>query len=115
VRGIFVEALPPSKYINTINKSTTKTIFESFCSVYEEYASCDNRGGKHLWTMLGCLMKNDREVALCMNGDFHIIRSVEERMNKVQGVCYEGFTHFNWFIEDGLSMSQLNRFMLSEY
>ena len=50
-----------------------------------------------------------------MNGDFHIIRSVEERMNKVQGVCYEGFTHFNWFIEDGLSMSQLNRFMLSEY
>ena len=77
--------------------------------------------------------KNDREVAWYVNGDFNIIRSAEERRNKVSSVCYEDFTHFNLFIEDnyliilplcgrritwyhrdGLSMSRLDRFMLSE-
>lgn len=35
VRGILIEALPHSKYINIIDKSTAKTISESLCSIYE--------------------------------------------------------------------------------
>jgi len=35
VRRILVEALPHSKYVKIVNKSTTKTIFESLCFTYE--------------------------------------------------------------------------------
>ena len=35
VRGILVDALPHSKYIKIIDKSTAKTIFESMCATYE--------------------------------------------------------------------------------
>lgn len=35
VRGILVDALPHSKYIQIIDKSTSKNIFESLCATYE--------------------------------------------------------------------------------
>lgn len=35
VKGILVDDLPHSKYIKIIDKSTTKTTFESLCATYE--------------------------------------------------------------------------------
>lgn len=35
VKGILVDTLPYSEYINIINKSTVKTIFKSLCVTYE--------------------------------------------------------------------------------
>lgn len=35
VRCILVDSLPHSEYIKIIDKSTTKTIFESLCTTYE--------------------------------------------------------------------------------
>jgi len=35
VHGILVEVLPHSKYTKIVDRSTAKSIFESFCSTYE--------------------------------------------------------------------------------
>lgn len=35
VKGIFVYVLPHSEYIKIIDKSTSKTIFDSLCATYE--------------------------------------------------------------------------------
>lgn len=35
VRGILVDALPYSEYVNIIDKSTAKNIFKSLCVTYE--------------------------------------------------------------------------------
>lgn len=35
VRGIYIDVLPNSEYINIIDKSIAKTVFESLCATYE--------------------------------------------------------------------------------
>jgi exonuclease III len=97
------------------------------------YAPCDNVGREHLWERVAALIHNDEGRAWCVSGDFNAIRSESERKSRVIGGVSENFSAFNnfidftmlvdlplggrnftWYRGDGLSMSRLDRFLLSE-
>lgn len=86
-----------------------------------------------LWNQLGVLINDNEWNVQCVNEYFNAIRSNEERRSRVFVDRFEGFTHFNQFIEDnclvdlsmcgrrftwyqgdGISMSHLDRFLLSD-
>jgi len=97
------------------------------------YALCDNRGHQDLWNALGGVLQRHNLVAWCVLGDFNVVRSnIERRSRAVNNNNYDfaPFNHFihgnflvdlplcgrnfTWYHGDGLSMSRLDRFLLSE-
>lgn len=97
------------------------------------YAPCDSGGRACLWERIVTQIENDVGRAWCVVGDFNAIRSESERKSRVIGGSSADFSVFNNFIEnavlvdlplcgrsftwyrgDGLSMSRLDRFLLSE-
>jgi exonuclease III len=99
------------------------------CNVY---APCDLLAKKQLWDRLHILVTSNVECCLCVCGDFNSVRSVEERKGRAtffrQGDAdiFNSFIHdsllidlpicgrlFSWYRGDGVSMSRLDRFLLS--
>ena len=97
------------------------------------YALCDPLRQQDVWNNLGTMIGNFREACWCVCGDFNSIRSFAERKSRVVSSFIEDYSHFNlfidsnilfnlplcgknftWFIGDGVSMSRLDRFLLSE-
>jgi hypothetical protein len=84
--------------------------------------------------MLGEMLNNDQEVAWRILGDFNVIRSTEERRINMAREQNEDFSQFNqyingnflidlplccrnytWYQGDGVSMSRLDKFLLSKF
>ena len=99
------------------------------CNVY---APCDSVAKKDLWERLHLLVINNIDLNLCVWGDFNSVRSIEER--KGRGTVFrqgdaDSFNQFiqdsflidlpicgrlyTWYRGDGVSMSRLDRFLLS--
>jgi len=97
------------------------------------YAPCDVRGKRELWNQLGSFSRSRAKSNLCVCGDFNSVCLEEERRSRgmvVRGVDTDFFNsfiadshlmdfslggrHFTWFSGDGLSMSPLDSFLLSE-
>jgi hypothetical protein len=97
------------------------------------YAPCDNRGRQELWNVLGGMVQRHNSIAWCILGDFNAVRSSEERRSRSVNINNDDFAPFNHFIDDnflvdlplygrnftwyrgdGLSMSRLDRFLVSE-
>jgi endonuclease/exonuclease/phosphatase family metal-dependent hydrolase len=97
------------------------------------YAPCDNRGRQELWHVLGGMLQRYNSTAWCILGDFNAVRSIEERRSRSVNINNDDFAPFNHFIDDnflfdlplcgrnftwyrgdGLSMSRLDHFLLSE-
>lgn len=97
------------------------------------YVPCDNRGCELLWNELSVLIQRHSTDAWCVLGDSNVVRSCKERRSRSTINGNENFTPFNnfidgyylidlplsgrnftWYHEDGLSMSRLDRFLLSE-
>ena len=97
------------------------------------YAPCDNRGRQESWHALGGMLQRHNSIAWCVLGDFNAVRSNVERRGRSVTNNYDVFVPFNHFIDgnslvdlplcgrnftwyrgDGLSMSRLDRFLLSE-
>ncbi|GAU25531.1 hypothetical protein TSUD_280160 [Trifolium subterraneum] len=97
------------------------------------YALCDARAKQRLWDSLSVRIQSLGRQRVCVCGNFNAVRSVEERRS-LRGVHSSwDFLPFNrfiddntlvnlplsgrkltWFRGDGLSMSRLDRFLLSE-
>jgi hypothetical protein len=97
------------------------------------YAPCDTLSRPDVWTRLGSILSNFSDLCWCVCGDFNAIRSPYERKSRVVGTSVEDYSHFNqfidnnvlfdlplcdrnytWFRGDCVSMSRLDRFLLSE-
>ncbi|GAU23785.1 hypothetical protein TSUD_26930 [Trifolium subterraneum] len=104
-----------------------------FC-IANVYAPCDPQGRVSLWNVLSSNIQFYPQAAWCILGDFNAIRSASERISRTRGSNYEDFEPFNHFIDrnalidlplggrsftwyrgDGLSMSRLDRFLLSDF
>jgi len=102
-------------------------------SLANDYAPCDPLRRQDVWTQLGTIIRNFRETSWCVCGDFNAIRSQPERKSRVVCTIVEYYSHFNqfidsnilfflslygkfftWFRRGGVSMSRLDRFLLSE-
>jgi len=113
-------------------KGSFKNNNVGFC-LANVYAPCDSRGRQVLWDALSGLLQLHSEAAWCVLGDFNVVRSSDERKgrsqvnNNVDSAAFNLFIDFNFFIDmplcgrnftwyrgDGLSMSRLDRFLLSE-
>ncbi|KEH17204.1 endonuclease/exonuclease/phosphatase family protein [Medicago truncatula] len=100
-------------------------------------AICDvqlaRRGNLVLWDAVSNLLLLHGDVAWCVLGDFNVVRSSEERRGRFENTFYVDYAPFNQFIDgnflidsplcghnftwyrgDGVSMSRLDRFLLSE-
>ena len=96
------------------------------------YAPCDLAAEKDLWERLQLLVSTNTDLCLCVCGDFNSVRSVEERKGRgevfrqVDADVFNKFIHdcalidlpicgrlFTWYRGDGISMSRLDRFLLS--
>jgi len=101
--------------------------------LFNVYAPCDNRAKEELWGSLSVRLQQLRGQNVCVCGDFNAVRVKEERRSVRGGVVSLDAPMFNLFIEDnllidfplcgcrytwfkgdGLSMSRLDRFLLSE-
>ncbi|GAU12613.1 hypothetical protein TSUD_132230 [Trifolium subterraneum] len=97
------------------------------------YAPCDNGAKQDLWDSLSARLQTLERRRVCVCGDFNAVRSVDERRSLRSGHRFLDHIPFNRFIEDnilidlplsgrkftwykgdGLSMSRLDRFLLSE-
>lgn len=96
------------------------------------YAPCDLTAKQALWLQLSQFVLNFAEVNLCMCGDFNSVRSEDERRGRgvidrqVDSVNFNNFIDgcflidlplcgrlFTWYRGDGVTMSRLDRFLLS--
>ncbi|GAU21183.1 hypothetical protein TSUD_11000 [Trifolium subterraneum] len=110
--------------IHGLFKKDNKAFF-----VANVYAPCDGNGKQLLWDRLGARLLNS-DVSWCVCGDFNSIRSDEERKGRGGVVNFASFNsfiedaalsdlplcgrQFTWYRGDGVSMSRLDRFLLSE-
>ncbi|GAU46455.1 hypothetical protein TSUD_402220 [Trifolium subterraneum] len=93
------------------------------------YAPCDNRGRLFLWNELSGMIQRFSSVVWCVLGDFNVVRSSEERKSRSVNGNNDDFASFNhfidgnfplrgrkftWYCGDGLSMSRLDLFLLSD-
>jgi len=97
------------------------------------YAPCDSRGRKDLWDALTNLIQLHGDAAWCVLGDLNVVRSSEVRRGRVENNVYVDYAplnqfiddnwlidlplcgrNFTWYRGDGVSMSRLDRFLLSE-
>jgi len=96
------------------------------------YAPCDSEATKILWGNLLLHIQNNIDVCICVFGDFNSMRSVDERKGRAMALkhtdaeVFNTFIHdillidlricgrsFTWYRGDGVSMSRLDRFLLS--
>jgi len=113
-------------------KGSFKNNNVGFC-LANVYAPCDSIGHQVLWDALSGLVQLHSEAAWCVLGDFNVVRSSGERRgrsevnNSVDFAAFNLFIdhnffidlplcgrNFTWYCGDGLSMSRLDRFLLSE-
>jgi len=104
---------------------------EEFIS-FNVYAPCDLAAKKMLWECLSVCVINNSDLCTCVCGDFTSVRSFDEREGKVVPFRQAGVDAFNkfifdsflidlpicgrlftWFRGDGIYMSRLDRFLLS--
>lgn len=97
------------------------------------YAPCDLLAKRVLWERLTLFVNNNNDVCLCVCGDFNSVRSIDERKGRGVGFrqadadCFNKFIDdsflidlpicgrlFTWYRGDGVSMSRLDRFLLSD-
>jgi len=97
------------------------------------YAPCENAAKRDLWERLNSFVVSKIDSCVCLCGDFNSVHSLEER--KGRGTIYrqmevDVFNKFiddtllidlpicgclyTWYRGDGISMSRLDRFLLSE-
>jgi len=115
-----------------IVKGTFRNNNEVFC-LANVYASCESRGRQVLWDALITLLQLHDEAVWCILGDFNAVRSIEERRGRTYATDYVAYAPFNQFIDgnflidlplcgrsftwyrgDGIAMSRLDRFLLSD-
>jgi exonuclease III len=101
--------------------------------IFNVYASCDLTAKKDLWERLQPIVLNNSDFCLCICGDFNSVRNVDERKGRstvfrqVDADLFNNFINncllidlpisgrlFTWYRGDGISMSRLDRFLLSE-
>lgn len=101
--------------------------------VINVYAPCDNVVRKDLWERLVPIIISKFDSCVCVCGDFNSIRSADERkgrgtiFNQVEADVFNKFIAdsmlvdlpicgrlFTWYRGDGVSMSRLDRFLLSD-
>jgi len=100
--------------------------------LFNVYAPCDLAAKKELWKQMQPLVLNNNDLCLCVCGDFNLVRYVEERNGRGSGFRQVDADFFNkfindcllidlpicgrlftWYRGDGISMSRLDRFLLS--
>jgi hypothetical protein len=115
-----------------IIKGTIIQIGEQFVIV-NVYAPCELVAKRALWERLTVFVDNNNDICFCVCGDFNSVRSIEERKGRGSGFRQadaDGFNKFiddtflidlpicgrlfTWYRGDGVSMSRLNRFLLSD-
>ena len=96
------------------------------------YAPCDSVSKRALWERLSPIIENHEDMCLCLCGDFNSVRNIEERKGRETDfrradedvfntfivdnslidlpICGRLFT---WYRSDSMSMSRLDRFLLS--
>ncbi|GAU39714.1 hypothetical protein TSUD_275090 [Trifolium subterraneum] len=101
-------------------------------SVANVYVPCDPGAKQQLWDSLSVRIQALRSFRVCVCGDFNAVRSIEERRSgrgrpsSLDHLSFNRFIEdkslidlplsgrkFTWFKGDGLSMSRLDRFLLS--
>ena len=97
------------------------------------YAPCDSAAKILLWDQLSSYVLSKKDSCLCVCGDFNSVRSIDERkgkgmvFRKSEANMFNKFIDdsllidlpicgrlFTWYRGDGISMSRLDRFLLSE-
>ena len=100
--------------------------------IFNVYAPCDLVAKKLLWGRLLLHIQNNCNVCICVCGDFNFVRSIDERKGRavafrhLDAEAFNNFIHdsllldlpicgilFTWYKGDGISMSRLDRFLLS--
>ena len=100
--------------------------------IFNVYAPCNSEAKKILWENLLLHIQNNNDVCICVCGDFNFVRSVDERKGRAMAFrhtdaeVFNKFFHdsllidfpicgrlFTWYRGDGVSMSRLDRFLLS--
>ncbi|GAU48893.1 hypothetical protein TSUD_98840 [Trifolium subterraneum] len=102
-------------------------------SVANVYAPCDDGAKQGLWDSLSARIQSLGRRTVCVCGDFNVVKQVDERRSSRGGsrsldhIPFNRFIvennlidlplsgrKFTWFKRDGLSMSRLDKFLLSE-
>jgi len=102
-------------------------------TIFNVYASCDVGAKRELWEKLVPMVLSFSDTCLSMCGDFNSVRNIEERKGRglvFRQVDTDNFNNFiaksslidlpicgrlfTWYRGDGVSMSKLDRFLLSE-
>jgi len=100
--------------------------------IFNVYASCDLAAKKMLWECLSVRVINNSDLCICVCRDFNSVRNFEERKGRVVAFRQADVDAFNkfildsflidfpicgrlftWFQGNGISMSRLDRFLLS--
>jgi len=100
------------------------------CNVY---APIDTTAKREVWERLSKIVLNNSDICVCVCGDFNAVRSWEERKGRgsvfrqAEADMFNKFIAdsslidlplcgrlFSWYRGDGVSMSRLDRFLLSE-
>jgi len=101
--------------------------------IFNIYAPCDLATKSVIWARLTPLIVSNNDVCLCVCGDFNSVRDSDERKGRgtmfrqVDADVFNKFINdgslvdlpicgrlFTWYRGDGVSMSRLDRFLLSE-
>jgi len=100
--------------------------------IFNVYAPCDMTAKRDLWNRLRTKVLNNNDVNVCVCGDFNSVRSVDERKGRgttfrqAEADLFNDFINtsllidmpicgrlFTWYKGDGVTMSRLDRFLLS--
>ena len=100
--------------------------------LFNVYAPCDLAAKKELWERMQPLVLSNNDLCLCVCGDFNSVRTDEERKGRglgfrqVDADLFNKFINdcllidlpicgrlFTWYRGDGISMSRLDRYLLS--
>jgi len=97
------------------------------------YAPCEQEAKGELWERLTTFVNSKNDLCVCLCGDFNSVRIMEERKGRgtifrqLEAEMFNKFIDdsllidlpiigrlFTWYHGDGISMSRLDRFLLSE-
>jgi exonuclease III len=101
--------------------------------IFNVYAPCDLAAKREMWVTLKSKVLNNNDVNVCVCGDFNSVRGEDERKGRctvyrqADASAFNDFIDscylidlpicgrlFTWYKGDGVSMSRLDRFLLSE-
>jgi exonuclease III len=101
--------------------------------IFNVYAPCDLAAKREMWGTLKSKVLNNNDVNVCVCGDFNSVRGEDERKGRctvyrqADASAFNDFIDssylidlpicgrlFTWYKGDGVSMSRLDRFLLSE-